>query len=357
MTQTMIVKQADFIEGILSSVKDRTDFKNKPFETIFGLIGTGVLWRMNWMLGALSMVGEAIGGYGPSIIGKYIDDYLRKTKKGGEADLSDSNLQNAATHAAEQILGQSAKESESMLADIYIIKHSLSLYDFVATAYVSQYSQESGLVKHALGTKPGVVSDFKNIMLGRGMLAKVGGMLYWLLKRFSVGLIGIGLAGGLMSMMGIQKTKETPEAKRDAPSGESTAIGTQRYTNVSGSVEGTLITFLDAAIADFSTSFANTVGEPLKGSARMKRVLQEVSKMNWAEIGDIDAARVFMAPSPLVLAKMLFPVAKYEPIGKEEPVEKKVLKTNPAKSSAKAPKSKTMDPKAELRGLLAGVLK
>ena len=89
----------------------------------------------------------------------------------------------------------------------------------------------------------------------------------------------------------------------------------------------------------------------------MKRVLQEVSKMNWAEIGDIDAARVFMAPSPLVLAKMLFPEAKYEPIGKEEPVEKKVLKTNPAKSSAKAPKSKTMDPKAELRGLLAGVLK
>jgi hypothetical protein len=78
--------------------------------------------------------------------------------------------------------------------------------------------------------------------------------------------------------------------------------------------------------------------------------------MNWAQVGDVDKAQAFVAPSPLVLAKMLLPEAKYEPIGKE-PAEKRVSTVEPTKPERKAPaKPKATDPKAELRGLLQGVL-
>ena len=361
MTQTTIVKQADFIEGFLSTVKDHTDFKNKPFETVFGLMGPLVLWKINWMLGALGFLGEALG-YGPGLIGKYVDDYLRSTRKGGEADLSDSNLQSAAEHAAKQILGQSAIESEGMLAEIFLIKHSLSLHDLVTATYVSRHLRESGvIVRMAAG--PGILARLKGMLSVSGMFSRITSALWWLLKKFAVGFAGLGIAGGLLSMMGVKKEKERPEAEKAAPSGEPATVGMQHYANMAGNVESTLIMFLDAAIANFSVSFASTVGEPLKGSERMRRVLQEVAKQNWAKIEDVDRAKSFVAPSPLVLAKMLLPEAKYEPIDKE-PAEKRVSKTGPAeavpkaKPSAKAPaaKPKATDPKAELRGLLKGVL-
>ena len=189
-----------------------------------------------------------------------------------------------------------------------------------------------------------------------GIFFRIVSALFWLLKKFAMGFVGLGIAGGLLSMFGVKKMKEAPEAEKPAQSGEPTAAGMQHYTNIAGSVEGTLVMFLDAAIANFSSAFAKTIGEPLKGSTRMKRVLQEVARLNWAQIGDVDRAQAFVAPSPLVLAKMLLPEAKYEPIGKE-PAEKRVSTVEPAKPGTKTPaKPKATDPKAELRGLLKGVL-
>ena len=359
MNSVAIVKQADFIEGFLSTVKDHTDFKNKPFETVFGLLGPLVLWKINWMLGVLGYLGEALG-YGPGLIGKYVDEHLFSTKKDGEADLSDSNLQAAAEHAAKQILGQTAKESEGMLAEILIVKGSLSLHDLVAAAYASRHLRERGEIVRTADVH--LLRKLKRLLgMGGGhyhggIFSRIVSVLWWLLKKFATGFVGLGIAGGLLSTLGVKKTKEAPEAERPALSGEPTTTGMQHYTNIAGSVEGTLIMFLDAAIANFSSAFAKTVGEPLKGSARMKRVLQEVARLNWAQVGDVDRAQAFVAPSPLVLAKMLLPEAKYEPIGKE-PAEKRVSTVEPAKPETKAPaKPKATDPKAELRGLLKGVL-
>jgi hypothetical protein len=246
-----------------------------------------------------------------------------------------------------------------MLAEMLAVKGSLSLHDFVAAAYASKHLRESGAIVRTADIQ--LLRKLKRMLgmgggySGGGMFSRIVSALWWLLKKFAVGFVGLGIAGGLLSMMGIKKTKEVPEAEKPAESGVPTATGMQHYTNMAGSVEGTLVMFLDAAIANFSSAFAKTVGEPLKGSARMKRVLQEVARLNWAQIGDVDRAQAFVAPSPLVLAKMLLPEAKYEPIGKE-PVEK-VPTVEPAKPSVKVPaKPKATDPKAELRGLLKGVL-
>jgi hypothetical protein len=343
-----IIKQADFIESFIGSVKDHTNFKDKPFETIFGLMGPLVLWKINWMLGALGFIGEALG-YGPGLLGKYVDDYLKTTMKDGKADLSDNNLQGAAEHAAKQLLESSAIETESALKEIFLIKKSLSLQDFVAAAYTSR---DFPIVRTA-----GFMSQIKRMFSGRGMFSRITGVLTGLLKKFALGFAGVGIASGLLSTVGITKTKEAPEGEKPAPSGEPTAVGMQHYTNV-GNVEDTLIMYLDATIANFSTSFAAITKTPLKGSARMKNVLQEVAKRNWAKIENIDSAKAFVAPSPLVLAKMLLPEAKYEPIDKEpaSKAEPGKMVSTPGKKTQRVP-TKTTDPKAELKDLLQGVLK
>lgn len=357
-----IVRQADFVEGFLSTVKEHTDFVHKPFETIFGALGTAFLFRLNWLLGALAFVGEALGGYGPSIIGKYIDEYLLGTKKEGEADLSENNLLEAAKHAVDKILGRGTEETTAFLDEIFLIKHSVSMHDVVAAAYVMRDMKRSGIEVYAV--KPvGMLNRAKTWLPQlAGSKHKIVSVLWWLLKKFSFGIIGMGIAGGLLSAVGVGKSSEVEEGKRKpeerpAPSGEPTATGKQYYTNVAGNVENTLITFLDAAIANFSTAFAKTVGEPLRGSARMKNVLQEVAQLNWANIGDVDRAKAFVAPSPIVLAKMLLPEAKYEPIGEESQtaapkVAPKVAPQAPATSRT----TRTTDPGTELKGLLQGVL-
>lgn len=291
-----MIKQAEFVEGFINTIKDKTGFMERPFETIFGVMVPMVLFRYNKLLGILGFAAEALG-YGPGWIGKKVDEHLVSTKKNGQIDLSEGNLMEAAKGAVGSILPQ-IKTSHTILEDIYIIKNGLNLNDFIVAPYVNKYAKPS-----LLGRGTGFFSK----LLG-GKHLSLTSALFGLLKTFAKGMIGLGIVGGLMSSMGVKLPTHQPQEQRQVNPNE------QNYTNVSNNVENTLITFLDATISGFSPAFQKVNNASLKGSLKMKQILYEVAKINNTTIENLNQSKTFLAPKVIDIAHKLLPEARYDEI-------------------------------------------
>jgi hypothetical protein len=320
-----LVKNADFIQGFLGTIKDKFNLRTKPFETIFGVIGpmmpSSIIWK-----GILLMA--EYKGYGPGRLGRLIDEYLG-FGKGKKVNLSFSGVWEAAKKTIQKLfswIGLKTKTSQ---------QHGLVL---IKTA--NKMPLSSRMTKEA-GILAKVMSFFK------GKLMSPVNWLGKLLWMFAKGLIGLGLVGGAASALGLGNKKDdtggvggsgdlrpvdTPiGGKQPSKPAGSQKARLQYYSNVKNDVEETLITFLDARIANFSKAFQTYKGYPLKGSKEMKQLLEDVELMNYGkDIHDLDGRKAFIARPVMQIAKFLLPKANIEKVtpagGPKKQIDKKKVK-------------------------------
>jgi hypothetical protein len=315
------IKNAGFVDGAIQTAMNKFGleaFKNKPFESIFAGLGTGILFSMSWPLGIAAMIGESMG-YGPGYIGKLIDERIKTGE--GKLDLSDASLQGASESVVDNFLQKTKNiettSADKFLKDIYFIKKSINAPDIITALYVAKYFP---IKKEAFGLRPSFLGRFwRRYFTGRGM----SGLLFPLLKMFAKGIIGVSAAGGIASM--ISETTLTPKQENimsKQPAATTGRSGNQTYySNVAKNVETTLIKFLDATIDGFSKTFEQLNKATLQGSTKIQNILNKVVSMNnGASIFEINSWDAFFAPPVLEMAYYLMPQAKYEKITpKQEP--------------------------------------
>jgi hypothetical protein len=322
-----IIKDAGFVEDALQSMRDNLQLRESPFKTMFAIFGPILAWQRSYILGAILFVmGEL--GYGAGKIGEWIDKFLG-FGSGRTPELSDTKLKNAAGLGIDNMLSELGIKSSAMTEEL-LIKESLSINDIVAIA--AHVSDGDSIEKEARTTR----TQFLRRFLGK---AKLGGRvglvngLYSILKMFAKGLIGVGIAGGVVGAVKSKKDdattrrgptpfKEDPdfaypnmeiERAKSMPPG----VKAETYLNSRRDVEYTLIHFLDSAYKvkirgeaeylTFSDMFRKMSGHPLHGSTEMEAILNMVKNMNLGNLYHIDTRRTFVAPSLEFIAKKLLP--------------------------------------------------
>lgn len=356
----LIVKEADFITGLLSTIKDQVNFKTKPFETIFGVFGTALSWRFGWLIGGLVTAAQLFG-YGPGEIGKLIDRYFfgQGAKTVNDMNLSQSNVEGAAKSAAGTIT-KSIPESldavkdkiKSIFAenvqDLKEVKGYITAEDKKTALYMTTCSL--GLVKTARLSHLG---RFFRLWKRGNRLQLVSGILMKIVWMFAKGLLALGIGGGLASMVGLKTKKvdptstkvDTTKTKLEPGSGVAGTrpAGLKHYSNVDKNVKRTLITFLNATIANFETGFMqaqrlanpNKPPVPLERAPGWTKVIGLVQRYNWAPISQVNQFSAFVAPNVKVIAQALLrsvgvggvKIEKVEP--KTPPPKKPTIKKLP----------------------------
>lgn len=374
----LIVKEANFVGGLLETVKDQVNFKTKPFETIFGVIGTALSWKFGWIIGGLVTAAQLFG-YGPGEIGKLIDDYFKKNgaKTVHDMDLSQSGVSGAATSVAgtlgkavDSVKDKLKSAFASAINDVKEIKGHVTTNDKHAALYVAAttaYSPE--LVKTA---RIGHLGRFFRLWRRGNRMQVISGALMKLIWMFAKGLLALGIGGGVASMVGLRTKKRSPGStdtnvtsptQIDPGSGamRNRPAGLKHYSNDGKDVKRTLITFLNATIANFSTGFmqAQRLANPSKppvplekapGWAAVKGIVQ---KYNWAPLSQVNQFTAFVAPSVQKIAQILLRSVnvggvKIEKIDPKKPAPAKPTSRLPV--GAKAPAGK----EDRLRQLLQG---
>lgn len=326
---TAIIKEADFLEGFIKSSLGSlspTKWVHKPFEMAFSVLGPMVLWRINWMLGALAFVGDQFG-YGPSYIGKLIDQHLGLGD--GKLDITDDKLKEASESATEDFLkkiqGFQSTSADETLKSLIQVRGHFKKEDIITACYVAKYD----LKKEAKGIIPsnrgdGLTSRILRLFSGPKYTSTISGLIYGLIKTLGKGILGAAVAAGVLSQLGVGKKEEK---QQQAPQIEQAIPGVkqQYYSNVAKNVEDTLIKFLDATIENFSNTYQKLYKHQLKNSPEMKEILEMVERMNRTAISTINDWDAFMAPTVLDIAYKLMPKAKYEKIDSTQNDELKTL--------------------------------
>jgi len=347
----LLVNASGIISGILTQVKGMVDFKNRPFETIFGIMGTGAAFALGgWLLGSLIAASELIG-YGPGYVGSLIDKHfgLGDGKTIEDADFSQSNVEGAAEATEGDIFEsfsslpdkiQSRLKSifSSVLSDIREIKGELNANDINTAFYATMYAYP--IVKTAkVGITTKMLEPLARILRGGRRTSKgiFSGILMKIIWAFVKGMMALGIGGGIASAVGYKtkqqkRVEEEMGGSREDESLPKRPPGLKHYSNVDKNVKRTLITFLNAAIANFGTGFmqAQRLANPNKPPIPMEQapgwtqVLGIIQKYNWAPMAEINDFSAFVAPSVQKVAQILLSsvnvsgvkIEKMEPISK-----------------------------------------
>lgn len=302
-----LIKNAGFIDGFLKTVAEKVGFREKPFETIFSIIGTAVIWRLSKVLGLLAFIGESMG-YGPGLIGRALDDYFKSSgsKSIDNMDLSESNLKAASEFAvldmAKNMLGNEKTSAMNYIDDIISIKKSININDLSTAVYASMYFK-----KEAIG-RSSKTRRFLLKVLG-GQRLGIANVLYGIVKLFVKGLIGLGIIGGVKSVVKDIKEKDKNEVIKTTPS------GMKRYKNEKGNVKETLINLLNTINfknGTFETTFRNKYNVPLRNSSQMNKLLTQIRILNQGQpINIMDKWDIFFGPSLKDMANILMPEFAY----------------------------------------------
>jgi hypothetical protein len=305
-----LIKEAGFFEGFITGAIKNARFKEHPFESIFSLFGTGLMWNISWKLGAFTMLLQYLG-YGPGRLGKIIDIYL---KKGGAESVenmnlkSDSELKSASDFAISSILGDVKKTSSLNyhLNDIYNIKKSINLNDVVTAICVEKYFP---IYKKCYG---GRFSDFKKFMSGikKGDKLGLSNLVYKLLKMLVTGMFSLGIVGGIKEVVKEDFPSIKPLIKNDVPS------GAQYYSNPLRNVERMIVKILNTIRfnrGNFESRFQEKYGVSIINSIQMDKVLTKIQMMNGGvPLNTINNWHAFFAPKLKTLANMFMPNFIYE---------------------------------------------
>lgn len=338
MHREEIVKEAGFIDGFLSTIKDKLHFRTKPFETIFGILGP--MWPSSWLIKGLFLIAE-MNGFGPGLIGRYIDKKLGFGNPKSPPAFDDAKLKDAAQGTASKILGKVGLKS-----------------------WAANTMPETGFVKTAASR--GILSFLAKA--SRGWRLSPGNMIYGLLRVFAKGLLALGVFGGVGALLK-KKITTQPGVKSDKTglpgvptSTTSQPAGTQFYSNVTKNVERTLIHFIDASVGNitqpdgkslsFSETFARIKKTPLYGSSQMRKILDKVEALNQGKaIQALDSVSVFLGPNVMKMVKFLMPEATYQRITPTQSPQAKTV----SKKTPKSKKNLTPEQGKKLEKLLKGV--
>ncbi len=319
---TNLIKEAGFLDGFLKGAIEKVGFREKPFETIFSIVGTAVIWRINKLFGIVAFMAESLG-YGPGLLGKAVDTYL---KSGGAETVDDMNLnsesdlRSAAEFAISDLMknaniSEKTSSSEYFLNDIYNIKKSINSDDIITASYVGKYFP---LKKEAAG-RIGMFRRFLQKVLG-GKTLGFANVLYGIVKLFAVGMVGLGVAGGTKSVV-----KEKLLGKGVGKPTDKAPAGSQYYANKGNNIESTIIKFLNTIKFDsgnFETTFQKKYNMPIISSPQMDKVLMKIRMMNGGVSLDvINRWEAFFAPKLKIMANMFMPGFIYEKNTKRPPKE------------------------------------
>ena len=349
-----ITKEAGFISGFLNTIKDQVNFRTKPFETIFGVFGTALSWRFGWLIGGFVTAAQLFG-YGPGEIGKLIDSYFfgQGAKTIDDFNLSESNVKGASDHAAgilakvipndgNEIINKIKGVFSSNIHDIKEIKGHITNNDKKTAFYAAGCSV--GIVKTA-----NLLHTLKFLKLWRrGNRMNLGsGILMKILWAFVKGLLALGIGGGVASMVGLKdrdmKGKgpttevKAPDMRPGSGNVGKRPAGLKHYSNVNKNVKQTLITFLNATIANFSAGFmqAQRIANPDKPPISVERapgwskITGTIQKYNWAPITKVNGFSAFVAPNVGEIAKVLLNSVNVSGVKIEKIEPKKSIPTKP----------------------------
>jgi len=299
------IKTAGLIESILNQVKDTFDFKNRPFETIFGILGTGYSWTFGWVIGALTTLAEILG-YGPGWIGKMIDEYFGfgSGKTLDDVDVNNLSASGASAHIAKKISGEISDIDldsiikPAMMSKLEIIKQ--------AKGHITQEDVKSAFFATVPIVKVARWRGLRRLFSLRGsgrFTSTIAGTIRKLIKMFLKGMVALGIGGGVAAATGLKtKHNDKPSSSKDY------RADLTHYKNVNHNVKETLITFLDATIANFSRGFQQAQGKmglELDKAPGWNKVLDLIEKLNWASIHEINNFDVFVGPDIKKIAKVL----------------------------------------------------
>jgi len=307
------IKYAGAVEDALKSIADKAQLHKHPFESIFSTMLPMMLWPTSKSLTALVFIGEALG-YGPGLIGEYIDKKLGFHS--GMPDLSEGNLKKAATDFVDMILAKLGLKSESFLEELYMSKQSIELEDLVSIAAMSK---SRTLTKMAY---PGRIQFLRRFLgkVGKGGRIGLINGLWAALKQFAKGLLGLGIATGVVSKIKEKKdvlpdyTTEYQDIEKEdllqLKQPDLTSGKLIPYSNVLGNVEESLIEHLkDIKISykgdkiSLPTYFQKEKIRPLKGSPEMEALMEK----SIFPYNKVLTDPVFIAPKIKDLAKQILP--------------------------------------------------
>jgi hypothetical protein len=343
-----IVKTAD---GALESIVDdaissaaatysEIDLRNKPFESILGLIVPGALWLSgHWMLAIFFGASQEFLGIGPNLIGKMIDSMLGfGENKEIPSEVSSLNLIGAARGVVDKILSGIAKES-SLFRNNITVRGEMEMSDILA-AWAAGPDKPAPAPKPAPASKavplPTIANPPKRRRSWFKWFRQVGGQ-----KRFSIiailyALLKLILAGAA-SKTGIKFVRKIVKERPSGPGVVTPRMPSlperfREYVNSEGNVELSLIKTLDNAVRDnrgrpFSDFFHDLKGYSLRGSQEMSEIIDDVRVAHGsAPIHEINMYGYFSAPPVLEMAKRLLPQARYPKTSKAPRIPKAEIK-------------------------------
>lgn len=367
LTQEQIIKQAfwsEFIDGALSTLKDKVDFKHKPFELIFGTLVPSIVFSKSWLFGSLLFFAEA-AGYGPGYFGAMIDEKLGL--RSGTPDLSDAKLQETSKSIIDdldsgfsldnitdflkekynQVTGFIAEKLSSdynaMLNDIMIIKGYVSENDIFSAKAYSACS--TGIIKQAAG---GWVDFIKQTVIGKKFT--LAGFLLNILRKVAFGLIGLGIAGGITSVYKSTSAPGAPGKSKEEsgiimPKGVGLGGPNQTYQNKNNNVTESIVEYLDGEFIfrdktgtkdlTFSQKFQELYNQDILSSPKLTKLLEDLPYRNHlADVSTINSWDMFNGPNLDTIANSLIPGIKDETEAKPQ-----IAQTQTKKPSIKKDKS------------------
>lgn len=340
----VIIKESqNIVKDFLGTIAKKVNFRERPFETIFGALGPALLWKMfGGKVGLLVYLLDGLNlGFGR--LGRWIDEELNW--KPGQ-NLSTGALKSASVGVIDKIKRIIGLKASSMLQDIMEVKGTIDERDLITVACALKYFPQT-IKKQAIGRK----QYFKRFLAAIKGGKKMGfaSILYGILKLFVGGLVGLGLvgvAGGLARKYLSPEIPEIPPVGAPSPlrlpstgsgifggpskaPGATPAVsgGNLLILNEKRNVEDTLINFLDSTIEGFSRAFRQVKKRPLKGSSEMRGRLAVIEKINRKKIWDLNRESSFVIPPIILIANSLLPEAKYEKIKKPAPAAAKKAKS------------------------------
>lgn len=307
-----MIKQAGAVESIINSAKEMVDFKNKPFETIFGIMGTGYSWKFGWIIGSITTIAEVLG-YGPGYIGKLIDRALGFGSNNTIDNIGNTNIESAARSVSNEIMSDFSKESDriediikpAFISNLRIIKQ--------AKGTITQNDLRSAYLISVPITKTANIAKlrrFRQMFSRGGAKNTITSILVNFLKIFFKGFAAIGIGSGIAGAAGIKTQYDNKEVGRitEKKLQPTRPANLTHYKNVENDVKSTLIRFLDASIANFSVGFEKAQkGTPisLERASGWNKVLDIIEKYNWANLYEINQFETFVGPNINSIAKIL----------------------------------------------------
>jgi hypothetical protein len=332
------------MDSFLSGAKDTFDNrvnKEKPFETLFTLLGPAVLWGISWPLGLLATVAD-FAGFSLGGIGKYIDEALDLNDGKNLKQITEEKLKLVSENIVDGIVTPetmnswkkseeeiSRKEAVAMLKDIKELKGHITNNDvFVALAY----SKNNGLVKQARGKLLTFLFGASAVKpLKKGIVAMLWRLLVRAAKYLGLFVVAGGVTKVVKDELGFSKKLDDKK------------VNNTLYKNTKGDVLKTIVEFLNAEfdfdykgkVLSFSEMYKQMSGQNIETSTQMGQILESIRLLNGGEYienlngweafkGPLieDMYKVFL-PNALVSEEIIQPVSQEKQISKRFPsVEK-----------------------------------